>query len=194
SLRGRSWAADLYLRDIQALRAESSMWQASGEWKAQSGDAREPSRQSLAQLRDSLLKTRDWAEASDTGDVSDASGILFENEDLTAPLELCYRSLVTCGLEHIANGPLLDTIRRAHTFGLPLSRLDIRQEASRHAEAVAEMVEFVGLGDYLSWSEQERQAFLLRELQGRRPLVPRNWEPSDPVREVLATCEVVAQQ
>ena len=99
-----------------------------------------------------------------------------------------------CGLEHIANGALLDTIRRAHTFGLPLSRLDIRQEATRHAEAVAEMVEYLGLGDYLSWSEKDRQAFLVRELQGRRPLVPRNWEPSAPVREVLDTCEVVAQQ
>ncbi len=193
-LLGRWMAADLYLRDIQALRAELSMWQASDELKAQTGDSREPYRQILAQLRDRLIKTRDWAEASVKGDLADATGILFENEDLTAPLELCYRSLVTCGLEHIANGPLLDTIRRAHTFGLPLIRLDIRQEASRHAEAVAEMVEFVGLGDYLSWSEQERQAFLLRELQGRRPLVPRNWEPSDPVREVLATCEVVAQQ
>src|SRR5690554_7236648 len=50
------------------------------------------------------------------------------------------------------------------------------------------------LGDYSSWPEQQRQEFLLRELQGRRPLVPRNWEPSEPVREVLATCEVVAQQ
>ena len=56
------------------------------------------------------------------------------------------------------------------------------------------MVDYLGLGDYLSWSEQERQAFLVKELQGRRPLVPRTWEPSESVGEVLATCEVVAQQ
>lgn len=193
-LLGRWMAADLYLRDIQALRAELSMWQASDELRAQVGDAREPYRQVLAELRERLAKTRDWAEAGVAGEAADATGILFENEDFTAPLELCYRSLVECGMESIANGPLLDTIRRAHTFGLPLIRLDIRQEASRHAEAVAEMVDYLGLGDYLSWSEADRQAFLVRELQGRRPLVPRNWEPSEPVREVLATCEVVAQQ
>lgn len=193
-LLGRWMAADLYLRDIQSLRAELSMWQASAELQAVTGDSREPYRQVLAQLRDRLIRTRDWAEASVKGDPADSTDILFENEDLTAPLELCYRSLVQCGLEHIANGPLLDTIRRAHTFGLPLIRLDIRQEATRHAEAVAEMVEYLGLGDYSSWPEQQRQEFLLRELQGRRPLVPRNWEPSEPVREVLATCEVVAQQ
>ncbi|WP_372981217.1 phosphoenolpyruvate carboxylase [Marinobacter sediminum] len=193
-LLGRWMAADLYLRDIQALRAELSMWQASDELRQRVGDAREPYRQVLAELRERLVKTRDWAEAGVNGTTADATDILFENEDFTGPLELCYRSLVECGLESIANGPLLDTIRRAHTFGLPLIRLDIRQEASRHAEAVAEMVGYLGLGDYLSWSEAERQEFLVKELRGRRPLVPRNWEPSESVREVLATCEVVAQQ
>lgn len=193
-LLGRWMAADLYLRDIQSLRAELSMWQASDELKAQTGDSREPYRQVLARLRERLIRTRDWAEAGVKGQPADNTDILFENEDLTAPLELCYRSLVECGLEHIADGPLLDTIRRAHTFGLPLIRLDIRQEASRHAEAVAEIVDYLGQGDYLSWSEQERQHFLLTELSGRRPLVPRNWRPSEAVGEVLATCEVVAGQ
>nr|WP_281496295.1 phosphoenolpyruvate carboxylase [Marinobacter sp. S0848L] len=193
-LLGRWMAADLYLRDIKALRAELSMWQASDELKAQAGDSREPYRVVLGQLRDRLVKTRDWAAARAKGEAADDTQILFENEDLTAPLELCYRSLVDCGLEHIANGPLLDTIRRAHTFGLPLIRLDIRQEAARHAEAVAEIVDYLRMGDYASWSEPERQKFLLRELQGRRPLVPRGWQPSESVREVLATCEVVARQ
>ncbi|MDV2077313.1 phosphoenolpyruvate carboxylase [Marinobacter xestospongiae] len=193
-LLGRWMAADLYLRDIKALRAELSMWQASDELRAIVGDSREPYREVLGQLRERLVRTRDWAEARIKGEPADASDILFENRDLTDPLELCYRSLVDSGLESIAKGPLLDTLRRAHSLGLPLVRLDIRQEATRHAEAVAELVEYVGLGDYLSWSEEERQAFLVKELQGRRPLTPRHWQPSEPVREVLATCEVVAAQ
>ncbi len=193
-LLGRWMAADLYLRDIQALRAELSMWQASDELRAVVGDSREPYRTVLARLRERLVKTRDWAEARVNGEPADATDILFENSDLTEPLELCYRSLVESGLETVANGPLLDTLRRAHTFGLPLIRLDIRQEASRHAEAVAEMVDYLELGDYLSWSEQERQRFLISELQSRRPLIPRDWQPSEAVREVLATCEVIAGQ
>lgn len=193
-LLGRWMAADLYLRDIQALRAELSMWQASDELRAVVGDSREPYRQVLEELRDKLIRTRDWAEARIENKPADNTGILFENSDFTGPLELCYRSLMACGLDSIASGPLLDTLRRAHTFGLPLIRLDIRQEASRHAAAVAEMVDYLELGDYLSWNEQERQAFLVKELRGRRPLVPRSWAPSDEVREVLATCEVVAQQ
>lgn len=193
-LLGRWMAADLYLRDIQSLRAELSMWQASDELREQAGDCREPYREILGRLRERLIRTRDWAEARVNGDPADDSDILFENEDLTAPLELCYRSLIECGLDTIANGPLLDTLRRAHTFGLPLIRLDIRQESTRHAEAVAEMVEYLGMGNYLEWSEEERQQFLVRELQGRRPLVPRHWEPSAPVQEVLDTCAVVAGQ
>ena len=193
-LLGRWMAADLYLRDIQSLRAELSMWQASDELREQAGDSREPYREILGRLRERLIRTRDWAEARVNGEPADDKDILFENDDLTAPLELCYRSLMDCGLDTIANGPLLDTLRRAHTFGLPLIRLDIRQESTRHAEAVAEMVDYLGLGNYLEWSEEERQQFLVRELKGRRPLVPRNWEPSAPVREVLDTCEVVAGQ
>lgn len=193
-LLGRWMAADLFLRDIQALRSELSMWQASDELMAQAGDSREPYRVILGRLREGLVRTRDWAEARVNGEPSDDRGILFRNEELIEPLALCYRSLMECGLDTIANGPLLDTLRRAHTFGLPLIRLDIRQEAARHAEAVAEMVEWLGEGDYLSWSEEQRQAFLLRELQGRRPLVPRDWAPSANVREVLDTCGVVSQQ
>ena len=193
-LLGRWMAADLFLRDIQALRAELSMWQASDELRQQVGDAREPYREVLGQLRERLIHTRSWAEALLNDEPADDSRILFEKEDLTEPLELCYRSLVDCGLDEIARGPLLDTIRRAHTFGLPLIRLDIRQEAARHAEVVAEIVDYLGLGDYRSWPEQKRQEFLVQQLQGRRPLIPRNWQPSEPVREVLATCEVIARQ
>jgi len=194
-LLGRWMAADLFLRDIQGLKAELSMWQASDELKAVVGEkAMEPYRDLLNTLRERLEATRNWAEAKVKGEPADNSNILFENHDLTEPLELCYRSLVACGLETIANGPLLDCLRRAHTFGLPLIRLDIRQESTRHAEAVAEIVAALDKGDYLSWSEEQRQQFLIDELQGKRPLIPRGWSPSEPVAEVLKTCEIVAGQ
>ncbi|MDG5498291.1 phosphoenolpyruvate carboxylase [Marinobacter sp. BGYM27] len=191
---GRWMAADLYLRDVQTLRAELSMWEASDELLEEAGHSREPYRTVLARLREKLLKTRDWAEACINGEPADSAGILFENADLVRPLQLCYDSLVASGLETIADGLLLDTLRRVHTFGLPLVRLDIRQEATRHADAVGEIVDFLGLGDYSNWTESERQAFLVKELQSRRPLIPRNWQASDPVREVLDTCAVVAEQ
>ena len=92
----------------------------------------------------------------------------------------------------IANGQLLDTLRRVKCFGVPLVRIDLRQESTRHTEAIAEITRYLGLGDYESWSEADKQAFLIRELSSKRPLMPRQWEPSADTKEVLDTCRVAA--
>lgn len=191
---GRWMAADLYLRDIQTLRAELSMWEATDALRAEAGESREPYREVLARLREKLLNTRAWAEDCLHDRPASKTDILLKNADLIRPLQLCYDSLTASGLDQIANGLLLDTLRRAHTFGLPLVRLDVRQEASRHADAISEIVAYLDLGDYSKWTESERQHFLVGELQSRRPLIPRHWEPSEDVREVLDTCAVVAEQ
>lgn len=39
----------------------------------------------------------------------------------------------------IADGSLLDTLRRIKAFGVHLVRLDVRQESSRHAEVISEL-------------------------------------------------------
>ena len=93
----------------------------------------------------------------------------------------------------IANGELLDTLRRVKCFGVPLVRIDIRQESTRHTEALGELTRYLGIGDYENWSEADKQAFLIRELNSKRPLLPRNWEPSNDTREVLDTCRVIAE-
>ncbi len=46
----------------------------------------------------------------------------------------------------IANGQLLDTLRRIRSFGLQLVRIDVRQESTRHTEAIAELTQYLGLG------------------------------------------------
>jgi phosphoenolpyruvate carboxylase len=192
-LLSRWMAADLFLRDLQDLRAELSMWEASPELQERVGGHREPYRALLSELRDRLRATRDWAEEAVRGSAEPSPEVMLDSAELTEPLQLCYDSLVACGMESVARGPLLDTLRRAHCFGLELIRLDVRQEASRHASAIGEIVEWLGLGDYTQWNETERQQFLIRELESRRPLVPRNWAPSEETREVLDTCRVIAE-
>lgn len=192
-LLSRWMAADLFLRDLQDLRAELSMWQASPELQQRVGGHREPYRALLSGLRDRLRATRDWAEEAVRGSTEAPPEVMLDSAELIEPLQLCYDSLVACGMESVARGPLLDTLRRAHCFGLALVRLDVRQEASRHASAVGEIVDWLGLGDYEQWDEAERQQFLIRELESRRPLVPRNWAPSAETREVLDTCRVIAE-
>jgi phosphoenolpyruvate carboxylase len=52
---------------------------------------------------------------------------------------------------------LLDLIRRVACFGLTLVKLDLRQESDRHTEALDAITQYLGLGSYQAWSEEERQ-------------------------------------
>lgn len=191
-LLARWMAADLYLRDVDHLAAELSMQQASDELKAKAGDSAEPYRAVLKQLRERLRATRNWAHASLTATTPASADVLQNNRDLLDPLELCYHSLHECGMGVIADGPLLDCLRRAVTFGLFLVRLDVRQDSSRHTAAMTEITDYLGLGRYEDWSEEERIAFLMRELNNRRPLLPAYFKPSADTAEVLATCREIA--
>ena len=166
------------------------------EVRAAAGGEFEPYRAILHRLRDRLLATRSWAE---TDEPPPADAILHDRDALQ-PLLLCHRSLVACGMERIAAGPLLDTLRRMHCFGVCLARLDIRQHAERHETVLDEVTRYLGVTDgsdgahgYADWDESRRIAWLLEELQSLRPLFPRNWPISDESREVLDTCAAVAE-
>jgi len=193
-LLARWMAADLYLRDIEQLRSELSMFECTDELRSRAGDCAEPYRYLLNGVRRSLSETKkrielrlekESAEGQDCGLISRA--------DLLDPLLLCHRSLSECGMGIIAAGALEDTIRRIACFGVTLVKLDIRQNAERHSEVLDALWQYYGMGSYQQSSEQERQDFLLRELRGRRPLIPRAWTPSTDVREALDTCKLIAQ-
>ncbi|QLJ15395.1 phosphoenolpyruvate carboxylase [Pseudomonas putida] len=191
-LLARWMAADLFLRDIDALAAELSMQQANDTLRKQVGDSAEPYRAVLKQLRDRLRATRAWAHSALTSNQPAGADVLVDNRELIAPLELCYQSLHECGMGVIAEGPLLDCLRRAVTFGLFLGRLDVRQDAARHRDALTEITDYLGLGRYADWDEEQRIAFLQAELKNRRPLLPAHFKPQADTAEVLATCREVA--
>ncbi|KTB75216.1 MULTISPECIES: phosphoenolpyruvate carboxylase [Pseudomonas] len=191
-LLARWMAADLYLRDVDNLAAELSMQQASDALRASVGDSAEPYRAELKRLRERLRATRNWANASLSEALPAPEAVLRDNRELLDPLLLCFQSLHECGMGVIADGPLLDCLRRAVTFGLFLVRLDVRQDSSRHCAAMTEITDYLGLGRYEEWDEQTRIDFLLRELNNRRPLLPSYFKPAADTAEVLATCRVVA--
>ncbi|WP_449434575.1 phosphoenolpyruvate carboxylase [Pseudomonas putida] len=191
-LLARWMAADLFLRDIDALAAELSMQQASEALRKRVGDSAEPYRALLKQLRERLRATRAWAHAALSGEQTPSAEVLVDNRELIAPLELCYQSLHECGMGVIAEGPLLDCLRRAVTFGLFLGRLDVRQDSARHRDALTEITDYLGLGRYADWDEERRIEFLQAELKNRRPLLPAHFKPQAETAEVLATCREIA--
>jgi phosphoenolpyruvate carboxylase len=194
-LLARWSAADLYLRDIDALADELSMNRCDDALRAVVGDAWEPYRTLLHDVQRRLRATRAWAESALDGGLAaltPTAEAYTDADELAAALRLCHASLHRCGLGELADGRLLDTMRRVACFGVTLVKLDLRQDASRHTAALDEITKALGLGGYASWDEPARQAFLVRELNSRRPLLPRDFAPSDAAREVLDTFDVAA--
>ncbi|MBN7796791.1 phosphoenolpyruvate carboxylase [Parahaliea mediterranea] len=186
-------ATDLYLKDVDELVEELSMTRCNERLRELSGDAHEPYREVLRGLRGTLRRHLADIEAVLEGEGARALQPLGEDV-LWQPLEACYQSMIDCGMTTIANGGLLDLLRRVRCFGVNLVRHDIRQDSARHTQVLSELTSYLGLGDYAEWDEQARCAFLLQELSSRRPLIPPRWQPSEDAAEVLATCEVIARQ
>ena len=69
--------------------------------------------------------------------------------------------------------------------------MDIRQEAARHTEVVSAITEYLGIGKYAEWEEEKRLSFLIKELQGKRPLMPPGTPMSADAKEVVATFRLV---
>ncbi len=195
-------ASNLYLRDIEDLRWELSIQQCSDELKQALGkNHAEPYREYLRDTRERLKATRHWLSEKLAGRDADNSRVIQSKDELLQPLLLCYRSLIDCNLPEIANGKLLDYIHRVNCFGIELLKLDIRQESGRHRQAISAITEYLGLGNFETWTEQARQNFLLQELQSKRPLLPKYLnEPAGSliehpdVQEVFATMRTLAKQ
>lgn len=190
---GRWMAADLFYKEVDVLRGELSMRSCNAELRARVGDAREPYRAILREVRDKLHATRERMQALLDGVTPKEEPYYDSDKELWDVLLTCYRSLADVGQEVVARGRLLDLIRRLRCFGLTMVRLDLRQDSDRHAEALDEITRYLGLPPYLESSEAERQAFLLAELQSKRPLIADEMPLSSDTKEVIDTFRVARQ-
>ncbi|MEO6239621.1 MAG: phosphoenolpyruvate carboxylase [Vicinamibacterales bacterium] len=168
---GARWAAlTLYARDVAALREDLSMTAASDALRACAGNAAEPYRALLRGVHRGIESTRRAIQdqlsvrPGGRGGAMAAEEVYRTAADLQQPLRLCFDSLHETGNGVIADGPLADVLRRLACFGLTLARLDIRQEASRHAEAVDLIARHGGQPGYIEWPEEARIAFLVDAL------------------------------
>ena len=193
-LLSRWLAADFYLKEIDALRDELSMQSATPELRAAAGGAMEPYRELLRGVRQRMRATRRWIEQSLRADhdLTPETDIYLESDDFLDALRLCADSLERTGYAVLAEGRLADVRRRVTAFGLTLARLDIRQEAARHADALTTITQRLGLGSYGDWEEPARMDFLVRELTARRlaALAPSNASPD--VQDVIDTFRTIA--
>ncbi len=198
-LLSRWLAAELYYREIDALRSELSERVCNDELRELAGDAREPYRHFLRDVRDRLKLTRNYLAdlllmPTEQAWREEPPPELFTRaEELREPLMVCHRSLTEVGLARIAAGRLEDILRRLSCFGMTLVRMDLRQESTRHTKVLDEVTTLLGLGSYAEWSEEERIAFLEKELDNPRPLIPWDADFTDESRDVLETLRMAAR-
>lgn len=190
---GRWMAASLFHDEVDALRSELSSRSCNSELRERVGDAVEPYRELLRDARERLEATKLRMEALLNGRNPGDERYYPHAGELREDLLLCYRSLCSVGQEAVARGRLLDTIRRLQCFGLTMTHLDIRQESTRHTEAIASITNYLELGDYSEWDEAKRQEFLVAELTNKRPLIPPGLPTSPEVADVLDTFRVAAE-
>ncbi len=153
----------------------------------------------LRRLIRQVRTTRDWLKAqidNETFNVPNDIELIQSYKQLQEPLETCYRSLCENKLDLIANGILLDTLRRLACFGVTLTKLDLRQESTRHTKALEEILSYILPDDdkYSKWNEEKKQEFLLKELVSKRPLISPRHKWSDDTQEVLDTFEIIGRK
>lgn len=122
------------------------------------------------------LRSQNEAESAATKNLVgvDYDGDLIETvtkaEDLLGPLRIMHESLVETGFELAADGLLSDIVRRLKVFGITLVPLDIREESTKHTDALDAITSWLGIGSYVEWDEEARINWLSSELSSRRPM------------------------
>jgi phosphoenolpyruvate carboxylase len=109
-------------------------------------------------------------------------------------LDIIAASLSQGGHGEQCAGPLRVLIRSVETFGFHLATLDLRQNADVHERVVAELLKAAGVEkDYRNLSEEDRIAFLRRELASSRLLTSPYASYSDETTRELAIVRAAAE-
>ncbi len=138
----------------------------------------------LAALEQRLRHPESWH-----GDEQGYSG----PREFLSDLESIRDSLLSHGDESIARAELHDLIRMVETFGFHLMPLDIRQESTRHSEAVAEILAATLHLDYTALAEDERMSLLADAIASANPFTCDPGTLSATTRETVKVFEVIAR-
>lgn len=157
--------------------------------------SQEPYRRKLYFMRHRLRKNLHAVEARLAGrEVDSSNGAYLSEREFLHDLYLIRDSLIGHGDRPVAEGDLKDLIRLAETFGFYLFHLDVRQESTRHSQAVAELLSLQEEPvDYMSLDESQRLATLAEHITKHDKLSVDRSKLSESTREVLDVFRVMAR-
>ncbi len=148
----------------------------------------------LTQERNNLLSDTGWRSALDgeldKKNIDQVEELHYRSvSEFTYDLELIKNSLNSTDLSCEAVNKLLTQV---HIFGFSLASLDIRQESTRHSDAIQELTNYLDLDlQYNQMPEDQKIKWLIDELNTKRPLIPTevNWTKS--TEETFAVFKMV---
>jgi phosphoenolpyruvate carboxylase len=160
----------------------------------------EPYRLKLSYIQQRLENTRDRNNQIAQGDCLrqeipefDGATLYRGREEFLAELRLIQSKLQETGLRC---SDLEQLICQVEIFGFTLTHLDIRQESTRHSDAMDEITSHLQItpdSAYNAWSEADRVTWLVNELTTRRPLVPHELPFSDKTQETINTFRMLRE-
>ncbi len=193
-LLSRWEAANLYEKEFTKIIEKLSMHECSKELKKKVGDSQEPYRTYLRPIRNKLKTTQQEIEMFLNEKKSLKESLLVQSvSEIINPLKSIYNSLCEVKCKAIADGSVLDLLRRAHSFGLNLARLDIRQESKRHLKLMKSICKHLGLGDFEKWSENEKISFLSKEFKSKKPLISKDISFDKEDKETWSTFKMISK-
>ena len=193
-LLSRWEAASLYEKEFTKLIQSLSLHDCSKKIKKVVGKTWEPYRVFLRPIRNKLNQTQKEIESCLKENREPKKTLLVQSvNEIIQPLNDVYNSLSSVKCQIIANGIVLDLIRRAHTFGLNLTKLDIRQEAARHNKLITSVCKKLGIADYSKLSEEAKIKFLSKEYKSKRPLIPQNIKLDADDNETWTTFKMISE-
>ncbi len=157
----------------------------------------EPYRLKLAYIQKRLENTRDRSIQLYNGDCFhteipeiNPATTYGSGADLLAELDLIHRNLRETGLQC---RELENLICQVEVYGFNLAYLDVRQESTRHSDALSEIADYLQIlpRAYNDLSEEQRLVWLCTELQTRRPLIPGELPFSEKTVETIRTFRMV---
>lgn len=190
---GRRMACDLYIKDIDILISDYSMVESNENVKKLGHGAKRPYREYLIDLKFKLENTKVLFERVDQVVPSKGNNYVLSKEDLLIPLMNCYESLKETGAIEVANGDLTDLIRKVHTFGVGLVKLDIRQESTVHSRVLDEYTKYLNKGNFSNWSEDQKNEFLLKEIGSGEKINFNTFLSDDLLKDVVKTFEMIKE-
>lgn len=159
----------------------------------------EPYRLKLAYVQKRLENTRDRNRRLSESDPQqpetpepNPNAIYASGEEFWGELQLIQRNLAETGL---SCRELDHLVCQAEVYGFNLAGLDMRQESSRHSDAISEIAQYLQIlpQPYNQLSESECAQWLIAELQTRRPLIPTELPFSETTCETIETFRKLRQ-